>query len=52
MDLKSLSAEPGGLVYAQFGSLHIYDPASKREREVPIQIDGDLRNWSGQGDSS
>ncbi|MCU1313408.1 MAG: peptidase, partial [Acidobacteriaceae bacterium] len=42
LDLKSLSAGPGGLVYAQFGSSHIYDLAAKREHEVPIQIDGDL----------
>ncbi len=42
LDLKSVSAGPGGLVYAQFGSVHIYDTATKREHEVSIHIDGDL----------
>ena len=42
LDFKSLSAGPGGLVYAQFGSVHLYDFAAKREHAVSIQIGGDL----------
>lgn len=42
LDLKSVSAGPGGLVYAQFGSVHVYDLAAKKEHEVSIRIDGDL----------
>src|SRR5277367_7032806 len=39
-DLKSVSAGPGGLVYEQFGSLHLYDPASHQEHPVSITIHG------------
>jgi tricorn protease len=41
-DLKSLSAGPGALVYEQFGSLHLYDPATHQEHAVPVTIHGDL----------
>jgi tricorn protease len=37
-DLTGLSAGPAGLVYAQFGSLHLYDPASGRSHTVPVEI--------------
>jgi len=41
-DLKTVSAGSGALVYEQFGSLHLYDLASKQEHAVPISIHGDL----------
>ena len=43
-DLKSLQAGPGGLVYEQFGSIHLVDTASKADTTVPIQIRGELAN--------
>src|SRR5262249_34769676 len=42
MDIKSASAGPEGIVYEQFGSLHYYDPATGRTREVPVHIQGDF----------
>jgi tricorn protease len=42
LDLKSVGAGPGGLVYEQFGSLHLYDPAAHEEHTVPVTIRGDL----------
>jgi tricorn protease len=41
-DLKTVSSGPGGLVYEQFGSLHLYDAASRQEHAVPVTIRGDL----------
>ncbi len=41
-DLKSVSAGPGALVYEQFGSLHLYDLATRQEHAVPVTIRGDL----------
>jgi tricorn protease len=41
-DLKSLSAGPGGLVYEEFGSLHLYDPASRADQAIEVSIHGDL----------
>lgn len=41
-DLKTVAAGPGGLVYEQFGSLHLYDLASKAEHTVQVSIEGDL----------
>ena len=42
LDLKSVSAGPGALVYEQFGSLHLYDLATHQEHAVPVTIHGDL----------
>jgi len=42
MDIMSASAGPGAIVYEQFGSLHLYDLASGRTREVPVTIRGDF----------
>ena len=42
LDLKTVSAGPGGLVYEQFGSLHFYDPAARKDYTVPISIHGEL----------
>jgi tricorn protease len=41
-DIVSASAGPGGIVYEQFGQLHIYDIASAKEHPVSIQITADL----------
>jgi tricorn protease len=41
-DLKTVSAGPGGLVYEQFGSLHLYDLATHQEHAVSVSIHGDL----------
>jgi tricorn protease len=42
LDIKSASAGPGGIVYEQFGSLHIYDFSTGREHAVPVEISADL----------
>jgi tricorn protease len=42
LDLKTLSAGPGGLVYEQFGSLHLYDPSSRQDNVVSVSIHGEL----------
>jgi len=42
LDLKTVSAGPGALVYEQFGSIHLYDLAARQEHAVPISIGGDL----------
>jgi tricorn protease len=42
LDLKSLAAGPGALVYEQFGSLHLYDLATRQEHPVPVAIHGEL----------
>ena len=41
-DLKTLNAGPGALVYEQFGSLHLFDLATRAERVLDITIRGDL----------
>jgi tricorn protease len=41
-DLKSAGAGPGGIVYEQFGSIHLYDPATKTQHPVDITLHGDL----------
>jgi tricorn protease len=43
-DLKSFQAGPGGLVYEQFGSIHVVDPATAADQTVSIQIHGELSN--------
>jgi tricorn protease len=42
MDIMSASAGPGAIVYEQFGSLHLLDLASGRDREVRVSIHGDF----------
>src|SRR5271168_1436456 len=42
LDLKTLSAGPDGLVYEQFGSLHLYDLKTGQQNAVPVTIGGDL----------
>jgi tricorn protease len=41
-DIQSASAGPGGIVYSQFGSIHIYDFASGTSHPVRITIASDL----------
>ena len=41
-DLDSASAGPGGIVYEQFGQVHVFDIASGKEHVVPIDIEADL----------
>jgi tricorn protease len=43
-DLKTLQAGPGGLVYEQFGSIHLVDTSSNADHAVSIQIHGELPN--------
>ena len=42
LDLKSVQGGPGGLVYEQFGSLHLVDTATNEDKVVPVQIRGEL----------
>ena len=41
-DITSASAGPGGIVYSQFGELHIYDFASGAVQDVPVTVAGDF----------
>ncbi|MFZ0961701.1 MAG: PDZ domain-containing protein [Terriglobia bacterium] len=41
-DLKSATAGPAGIVYEQFGSIHIYDLHSGKSHEVSIRVAGDM----------
>jgi tricorn protease len=41
-DIRAASAGPGGIVYEQFGEIHIYDLTSGVSRRVPIDIAADL----------
>ena len=41
-DIASASVGPGGIVYEQFGQIHIYDIASGKSSPVPIEIEADL----------
>jgi tricorn protease len=43
-DLKSVQAGPGGLVYEQFGSIHLLDTATNADQTVSIHIHGELAN--------
>lgn len=41
-DITSAAAGPGGIVYSQFGNLHIYDIATGSTSDVPVTLAGDL----------
>ena len=41
-DIMSASAGPGGIVYEQFGQIHIYDLSSGKSTPVQIDITADL----------
>jgi tricorn protease len=42
VDIKTASAGPDAIVYEQFGSIHLFDPASGRENAVNIRVTGDF----------
>ena len=42
MDIKSASAGPDAIVYEQFGSIHLFDPASGKQQAVNIRVNGDF----------
>jgi tricorn protease len=41
-DITSASAGPGGIIYSQFGELHIYDFATGKTHPVAVRVTGDL----------
>ena len=41
-DIVYATAGPGGIIYEQFGQIHIYDLASGKEHAVPIDLAADL----------
>jgi tricorn protease len=41
-DIKSASAGPGGIVYEKLGSLHVYDLASGKTKQIDVRVAGDL----------
>jgi tricorn protease len=42
LDIKSASAGPGAIVYEQFGSLHLLDLGSGRNRKLQFHVVGDI----------
>src|ERR1043166_6058420 len=42
IDFSSASAGGGAIVYSQFGTLHLFDPATGKERKIDVTIDADL----------
>ncbi|HZB89506.1 MAG TPA: PDZ domain-containing protein [Terracidiphilus sp.] len=44
LDFKTFQAGPGGLVYEQFGSIHLLDTATNADTPVSITIHGELPN--------
>ncbi|MCL1908355.1 MAG: PDZ domain-containing protein [Holophagaceae bacterium] len=42
LDMKSASAGPGAIVYEQFGTIHLFDLASRQSRVVNINVQGDM----------
>jgi tricorn protease len=42
IDIKSASAGPDAIVYEQFGSLHVFDPATGKQNAVNIHVTGDF----------
>jgi tricorn protease len=42
LDVKSAGACPDAIVYEQFGSLHLLDPASGESRELRVTLAGDF----------
>jgi len=41
-DIKSASAGPDAIVYEQFGSIHLFDPATGKQNAVNIRVTGDF----------
>jgi len=52
-DIISASANDGEIVYSQFDSIHLYDPRSGTQREIPIAIRADMPqvrpHWEAAG---
>ncbi len=42
VDIKSAFAGPDAIVYEQFGSIHVFDPATRKENAVNIHVTGDF----------
>ncbi len=42
LDIKSASAGPGAIVYEQFGSLHLFDLHSGKEKSINVRVAGDM----------
>lgn len=42
LDIKSASAGPDAIVYEQFGSIHLFDPATGTQHAVDIHVNGDF----------
>jgi tricorn protease len=42
MDIESASAGPDAIVYEQFGSIHLFDPATGKQNSVNITVTGDF----------
>ena len=42
LDIKSASAGPDAIVYEQFGSIHLFDPATGKQNPVNIRVTGDF----------
>jgi tricorn protease len=42
MDVKSASSGPDAIVYEQFGSIHLFDPATGKQHAVDIRVTGDF----------
>jgi len=43
-DIKSASAGPGAIVYEQFGSLALFDPATGKAHTIAVTVPADLPN--------
>lgn len=41
-DIKSASMGPDAIVYEQFGSIHLFDPATEQQHAVDIRVTGDF----------
>ena len=42
MDIKSASAGPDAIVYEQFGTIHLFEPATGKQNTVNIRVTGDF----------
>ncbi|MGI8744614.1 MAG: S41 family peptidase [Bryobacteraceae bacterium] len=41
-DIKSANAGPGGIVYEQFGDIHLFDLKSHQQHRVDVRVSGDI----------
>ncbi|MGV3616259.1 MAG: S41 family peptidase [Fimbriimonas sp.] len=41
-DIKAANAGPGAIVYERFGSINLFDLATKTSKRVPIEVHGDF----------